>query len=60
MTPILSWNPVERREEAVLGDFARGDGVRFTLERHPTCYRRGEWKLLVEVASGPAHHLWLL
>jgi len=56
--PILSWRPVERHEEAVLGDFVRGDGVRFTLERYPMCYRRGEWKLLVEVASGPAHHLW--
>ena len=45
-------------EEATVGDWTKQDGVRFTLVKYPTCYRRGPWKLLVEVASGPAHHLW--
>ncbi len=45
-------------EEATLGDFAGGDGVRFTLDHRPTCYRRGPWNLLVEVARGPSHEKW--
>lgn len=32
--------------------------MRFSLERRPTCYRRGPWRLLVEVASGPGHTKW--
>lgn len=48
----------ERVMEATIGDFERGDGVRFTLDHRPTCYRRGPWHLLIEVASGPHHHAW--
>lgn len=43
---------------AVLGDPDGGDGVRFSLEHRPTCYRRGPWLLKVEVVSGPGHELW--
>jgi hypothetical protein len=48
----------ERVMEATVGDFERGDGVRFTLDHRPTCYRRGTWHLLIEVASGPHYHAW--
>jgi hypothetical protein len=54
----LVWQVIDRYQEAVLGDFEEGDGVRFSLEYYPTCYRRGRWRLLVEVAQGPAHKLW--
>ena len=45
-------------EEAILGDFAGGDGVRFILEHLPTCYRCGPHKLLIEVAEGSDHEKW--
>lgn len=35
--------------EAVLGDFEGGDGARFSITPHPTCHRRGQHKLLIEV-----------
>lgn len=54
----LEWKKVDFYEEATLGDFAGGDGVRFTLCFHLTCYRRGPWRLLIEVAPGPGHHKW--
>lgn len=54
----LNWIKIDRYQEAVIGDFAAGDGVRFSLTTHPTCYRRGPWRLLVEVAEGPGHILW--
>lgn len=54
----LVWTSVGMHEEAIVGDFVGGDGVRFTLQHMPTCYRRGPWKLLIEVAGGPAHHKW--
>jgi hypothetical protein len=38
-------------EEAAIGDFPAGDGVRFTLQFMSTNYRRGKWRLLIEVAS---------
>ena len=41
---------------ATLGE--QGDGVTFYLTYHPTCYRRGPWRLLVEVHGGPGHHKW--
>ena len=55
---VLNWVSMGSWEEAVVGCFDDGDGVRFTLVPQPTCYRRGPWKLLVEVAFGPKHHLW--
>jgi hypothetical protein len=45
----LEWKETKYGPEAILGDFANGDGVRFSIEYMPTCYRRGPWKLLVEV-----------
>lgn len=54
----LEWKQLARYEEATIGDFYLGDGVRFCLTHHPTCYRRGPWRLLVEVADGPMHEAW--
>ena len=56
----LEWRqtPFSTVVEAMIGDYAAGDGVCFTLEYRRTCYRRGPWRLLVEVASGPGHTKW--
>ena len=56
----LNWQGVGeyKARTAILGDFAAGDGVLFSLEYYPSCYRRGPWKLLVEVASGSGHLKW--
>ena len=56
--PLLIWLKFQYHEEAVLGDFHAGDGVRFTLEHYGTCYRRGPWKLMIEVAEGEHHEKW--
>jgi len=40
---------------AKLGDWATGDGVRFTVTHHPTCNVRGQWKLLIEVRGAHTH-----
>jgi hypothetical protein len=55
---ILNWQNNGSYEEAVIGSPDAGDGVTFTLQHQPTCYRRGPYKLLVEVASGPGHTKW--
>jgi len=34
------------------------DGVTFRFQHVPTCYRRGPWRLHVEVHGGPGHHKW--
>lgn len=34
------------------------DGVQFHLQYMPTCYRRGPWRLLIEICSGENHHKW--
>ena len=52
----LHWEPVDNHFEAQLG--APEDGVSFCLTRHPTCHRRGPWRLLVEVCGGANHYLW--
>jgi hypothetical protein len=54
----LEWRKAPYCPEATIGDFDGGDGVRFSLEHRPTCYRRGPWRLLVEVAHGPNHTKW--
>lgn len=54
----LTWMDKRSHQEAILGDFDGGDGVRFTLERYPTCYRRGIWRLFIEVAPGRGHLKW--
>jgi hypothetical protein len=60
ITRLLWWKSEEfpGLYEAVLGDFKGGDGVRFSLEQRPSCYRRGQWKLLIEVCGGPNHFKW--
>lgn len=45
----LEWHDTPYGPEATLGDFAGDDGVRFSIMHLPTCYRRGPWRLLVEV-----------
>lgn len=57
---LLQWKPGDAAHyyEAVIGSEKDGDGARFTLEYVGTCYRRGRWKLLVEVFEGPKHHDW--
>lgn len=54
--PLLSWTPQRGWSEAQLGQLR--DGVRFLLMHQPSCYRRGKWKLLIEVCGGEAHRLW--
>jgi hypothetical protein len=58
MNDHLTWVEHSSYYEATVGNFDEGDGVRFTLQCLPTCYRRGPWKLLIEIASGPMHHKW--
>lgn len=41
---------------ALLG--THSDGVRFTIEHMPTCYRRGPYRLHIEVLLGEHHHQW--
>jgi len=45
----LVWKDTKWGPEASLGNFAEGDGVRFSIMHMPTNYRRGPWRLLVEV-----------
>jgi len=58
-TPLpLRWKPIggDSSQEAHLG--SKSDGVSFCLSYHPTCYRRGPWRLLVEVCHGRHHLDW--
>lgn len=45
----LNWKTTAYGEEAELGNFEDVDGVRFSLLHLPTCYRRGPWRLLIEI-----------
>lgn len=54
--PPLEWKQIHNYEEVILG--REDDGVRFTFTRQPTCYRRGPYKLLIEVLGGPHHNDW--
>lgn len=54
----VTWHLRSWGRETVVGDFDKGDGVRISLQLQPTCYRRGPWVMMVEVANGPKHHLW--
>lgn len=53
---ILLWEPINTCRQAVLG--TRKDGVLFELFLRPTCYRRGQHLLQIEVFGGPHHHDW--
>lgn len=58
LTSELSWQKKDGYQEAIVGDFEGGDGLRLSLVHYPTNYRRGPWKLLIEIAGGPHHHDW--
>lgn len=45
----LDWRNTQDGPEAILGDFHNDDGVRFSIIHMATCYRRGPWRLLIEV-----------
>ena len=45
----LDWKQTPYGEEVILGDFQGYNGVRLSIMHMPTCYRRGPWRLLVEV-----------
>lgn len=53
---VVGGEPVANAWEALLG--GPGDGVLFGLSHMPSHYRRGPWRLLVEVLGGPRHHAW--
>lgn len=57
--PVWSWDPTTGPAyvEGFLGS-GPDDGVRFTIEYRPTCYRRGPFCLHVEVCSGENHERW--
>lgn len=55
---LLRWYLCDGWQEGHLQDFEGGDGVRFTITYARTCYRRGPYKLLIEVAHGPNHEKW--
>jgi hypothetical protein len=57
MNNVLNWKEIDGYQEAVLGSWPE-DGVRFSLERYPSCYRRGRHRLLIEVCGGPKHYAW--
>jgi hypothetical protein len=43
---------------AILGHPELGDGVVFSMVYMPTCYRRGPYRLLVEITAGRGDHRW--
>jgi len=45
----LEWKQFPGYQDAVLGNFDDCDGVRFNLIHMPTCYRRGPWRLIIEI-----------
>lgn len=53
---ILKWEDMGKSEQALLG--ALHDGVWFYLTHHPTCYRRGPYKLYVDICYGSNHYKW--
>lgn len=56
---LLHWKKTDhpaKYETAILG--VPDDNVVFTLTYHPTCYRRGPWRLLIEVCGGENHLRW--
>ena len=57
MEKTLVWRAYNGYEEATIGNWSI-DGVRFCLSYNPTCYRRGQWRLLVEICGGVNHELW--
>lgn len=57
--PLIAWAELANYPggwEAQLG--TKTDGVYFSLARYPTCYRRGPWRLTVDVCHGENHEKW--
>lgn len=55
--PPLKWSPDSGYSlVAQLGN--KDDGANFLVTYHPTCYRRGPFRLLVTVCHGDNHELW--
>lgn len=58
----LAWVPKARfgssYREAVLTNPDASVGVRFSIVYQPTCYRRGQYKLLIEIMDGPYQFAW--
>jgi hypothetical protein len=50
---LLNWKTLNGFKLAQLGPV--DDGVSFELTYHGTCYRRGKWRLLIEVCGGLNH-----
>lgn len=55
---MLDWKKYDTYEEATLANPDGSVGVRFSLAHQPTCYRRGRWRLLIEVTGGQFHDAW--
>lgn len=45
----LDWKDTPHGPEVILGNFDDDDGVRFSIMHLATCYRRGPWRLLIEI-----------
>ncbi len=45
----LDWKDTPHGSEAILGNFDDDDGARFSIMHLATCYRRGPWRLLIEI-----------
>src|SRR5687767_9230988 len=56
---LLKWDHhgSDVHQEAILAKWPN-DGIRFSLEFRPSCYRRGPWRLLIEVCLDENHHRW--
>lgn len=54
--PVVHWHDMGTWKSFRLG--SPGDDVAFCLTHQPSCYRRGPYKLLIEVCSGENHHKW--
>lgn len=51
-TSVLHWFQLDAYEwQAVIGKPSAGDGVTFHMSYYSSCYRRGQWRLLIEVAG---------
>ena len=55
---LLTWQQKESWQEAELKNPDGTAGVVFQLTYHPTCYRRGPYRLRISVSNGPYHLAW--
>lgn len=52
----INWLDKGNNLEGSIGN--KDDGVMFYLEFQPTCYRRGKYKLTIEICAGTNHVKW--